>query len=376
MIKFTTGYKKDGCELDKCARKEASFEDGFSNLLPFAYSRNNSDIRYFTKDLFYDVNNMCADKDLCGGRCMIQTFLEVSWSKCNNFVYAHTHLIGEVKPGEKGEVKPGVLKTEFNLEINDKSFKMIFDDGSIKEFNNEIIKCVPRNEAFVKPKTWSIKNEDEDLKDKHLLVFHLLPQTASIRYKDGKHKGKLGEGRPKCSLFIHFDRPDYEFLQVDPQTTTTSTTTTTPKTEPVTTPPEATSSQTTPPEQKTTQKVQEAAPTEGGSNAWIWIIVIFVVIAVIGVAVGFYFYRINKKMKEEDEKESTKIAKKSSNEVKKDKTQPPKDSAPKEESTSKDPEQKKDSASKKDPAPDKSDAARSKQAGTTSNIPTDMMSEA
>jgi len=32
MIKFTTGYKKDGCELDKCAGKEASFEDGFSNL--------------------------------------------------------------------------------------------------------------------------------------------------------------------------------------------------------------------------------------------------------------------------------------------------------------------------------------------------------
>uniref|UniRef100_A0A914LZC3 Uncharacterized protein n=1 Tax=Meloidogyne incognita TaxID=6306 RepID=A0A914LZC3_MELIC len=36
----------------------------------------------------------------------------------------------------------------------------------------------------------------------------------------------------------------------------------------------------------------------------------------------------------------------------------------------------KDSAPKKDPAPDKSDAAKSKQAGTTSDIPTDMMSEA
>ena len=59
----------------------------------------------------------------------------------------------------------------------------------------------------------------------------------------------------------------------------------------------------------------------------------------------------------------------------------PKDSTPKKESTPKDPAQKeettsKDSTLKKDPAPDKSDAVKSKQAGTTSDVPTDMVSEA
>ncbi|CAK5084290.1 unnamed protein product [Meloidogyne enterolobii] len=64
---------------------------------------------------------------------------------------------------------------------------------------------------------------------------------------------------------------------------------------------------------------------------------------------------------------------------KKDKT--PKDSASKMESTPKDPAQKeattsKDSTLKENPAPEKSDAVKSKQAGTTSDVPTDMVSEA
>uniref|UniRef100_A0A914MKI3 Uncharacterized protein n=1 Tax=Meloidogyne incognita TaxID=6306 RepID=A0A914MKI3_MELIC len=166
----------------------------------------------------------------------------------------------------------------------------------------ESISCLPKTNAIAKPITWKIINRD--LEGKHLLVFHLLPKTATRTFKGRNFEGKPAKQKPKCDLFISFKRPAYEFLQVDPQTTTTSTTTTTPKPTARPKPQPTVKATPTPPEQqKTTQKVQEATATEGGSKAGIWIFVIFVVIAVIGGAVGFYFYRKNQKIKEEDEKE-------------------------------------------------------------------------
>uniref|UniRef100_A0A914KQH2 Uncharacterized protein n=1 Tax=Meloidogyne incognita TaxID=6306 RepID=A0A914KQH2_MELIC len=310
MIKFTTGYIKDGCDLDNCARKKASFEDGFSNLLPFAYSRNNKEITNLTNGPIYDGNAICADAKSCGGTCMSHTFLEVSWSKCNDFVYAHTHLIGEYEPGE---TIPSGTRTKFNLEINDKTFKMIFDERTIRTYETGNVNCVPVKQAIVEPKTWKIKNGDGNLKDKHLLVFHLLPKTASIRYEGNKHKGKLDEGRPKCNLFIHFDRQIYEFLQVDPQTTTTSTTTTTTTT---TTNPDATSppaiGTTSPPgtQQETTTKAATTTTTatKEGSKIWIWAIVIGVVFSVCvliaaGAYRGYIIYEDQQKKKQEAEKQ-------------------------------------------------------------------------
>uniref|UniRef100_A0A914MT50 Uncharacterized protein n=1 Tax=Meloidogyne incognita TaxID=6306 RepID=A0A914MT50_MELIC len=96
MIKFTTGYmKKDGCNLDKCVDGENSFEDGFSNLLPFAYSRNNKDIETLNNNegpIEANDNKVCAASLKCGKKCINQTFLEVSWSKCQDLVVAHVHL--------------------------------------------------------------------------------------------------------------------------------------------------------------------------------------------------------------------------------------------------------------------------------------------
>ncbi|CAK5030863.1 unnamed protein product [Meloidogyne enterolobii] len=376
MIKFTTGYVKDGCNLE-CDDGEDRLK-GLSNLLPFAYSKSKKDIKNYTNGPFYDGNTECDTVRCVGGKCMKDTFLEVSWRKCGGDVSAKTHLIGEVVSASSSldqvEEEQGGDKTEFNLEIYaNNSFKMLFNENMKKSLVANKINCTPKNKrAIVEPSSWEIKNGVGDLQGKHLLVFHLLPQNATRLHDDGKLMNST-RVRPKCDLFIRFNRTDdgYEFLRVDLQTTTTSTTTTTPKPTPSTTSPtvKATS---TPPEQKTTQKVQEVAATEGGSSAWFWIVVIFVVIAVIGGAVGFYFYRKNQKIKEEDEKERA----------------TPKDSASKMESTLKDPAQKEESAPKKevdpkestpkDPAPDKSDAVKSKQAGTTSDIPipTDMMSEA
>ncbi|CAK5071507.1 unnamed protein product [Meloidogyne enterolobii] len=456
MIKFTTGYVKDGCNLE-CDDGEDRLK-GLSNLLPFAYSKSKKDIKNYTNGPFYDGNTECDTVRCVGGKCMKDTFLEVSWRKCGGDVSAKTHLIGEVVSASSSldqvEEEQGGDKTEFNLEIYaNNSFKMLFNENMKKSLVANKINCTPKNKrAIVEPSSWEIKNGVGDLQGKHLLVFHLLPQNATRLHDEGKSMNST-RVRPKCDLFIRFNRTDdgYEFLRVDPQTTTTSTTTTTPKPTPSPKPQPTVKATQTPPEQKTTQKVQEVAATEGGSSAWIWIFVIFVVIAVIGGAVGFYFYRKNQKIKEEDEKErafwsnfgdekriadenmtrsKAKIpsledqfvkeifdrmkkedednAAKNYNilfkcylpdlkekgfktvgtyrEWKKTGDTTPRDSASKKESTPKDPAQKEESAPKKevdpkestpkDPAPEKSDAVKSKQAGTTSDIPTDMMSEA
>jgi len=60
--------------------------------LPFAYSRNNMDIKNLNNGPLYDKTTKCAEIKDCGGTCMKQTFLEVSWSQCLGYVYAHTHL--------------------------------------------------------------------------------------------------------------------------------------------------------------------------------------------------------------------------------------------------------------------------------------------
>ena len=84
------------------------------------------------------------------------------------------------------------------------SFRMEFNIHHQTQFDTKNISCAPRGNAIPKPATWKLKNGVGNLEGKHLLVFHLLPQTASIRYEGGNHKGKLGEGRPKCDLFIRF----------------------------------------------------------------------------------------------------------------------------------------------------------------------------
>ncbi|CAK5071577.1 unnamed protein product [Meloidogyne enterolobii] len=78
-------------------------------------------------------------------------------------------------------------------------------DTRSKNSDNGSIQCAPRNEAIVKPTTWEIKNGVGDLKDKHLLVFHLLPQTATRLIKKGNNVGKPAIGKkPSCKLFINF----------------------------------------------------------------------------------------------------------------------------------------------------------------------------
>ncbi|CAK5071358.1 unnamed protein product [Meloidogyne enterolobii] len=315
VIKFKTGYmKKDGCNLDKCVDGETSFEDGFSNLLPFAYSRNNKDIETLNNNegpIEANDNKVCAASFKCGKKCINQTFLEVSWSKCQDFVVAHVHLIGEYSKGrDPSEEEKGTNKTEFNLEIyNNSRIKLDFDRKTKDDFFGLKSYCAPKENPLVNPETWKITNEDKDLEGKHLLVFHLLPQSATQWYKGDNIERNLNRTRPECDLFIRFKRPAYEFLRVDPPTTTTSTTTTT-TSKPVTKPSAEKTTSTTRPQQGTTTNVEEVKDTKKGSSAGT-VIIILLVLAFVSVLIGGCVYAgldYRKKQQKEKEEEAAKAA--------------------------------------------------------------------
>ncbi|CAK5071607.1 unnamed protein product [Meloidogyne enterolobii] len=316
MIKFKTGMKSS-CDLEDCRGQMPNFEHGFANLLPFAYSRNNKDITEHNKGpIEVNDNAVCGASTKCGKdqKCINQTFLEVSWSKCQDFVHAHIHLIGEYRTGlDRSEEGQNGTKREFNLEIyNNSRVKMDLDPKRADEFFEMESYCAPKKNPLVNPETWKIKNEDKGLKGKHLLVFHLLPQTATIRYKNNAYKGTLKEKGPNCTFFISFDRPAYEFLHVDLTTTTTSTTTTTkPSTKSSTTPTKSIGTTPTPrPQQGTTTNV-EVKDTKKGSSAGKVIFVLLVLVfvsAMIGVCVYAGLDYRKKQQKEKEEEEATKAA--------------------------------------------------------------------
>uniref|UniRef100_A0A914NE60 Uncharacterized protein n=1 Tax=Meloidogyne incognita TaxID=6306 RepID=A0A914NE60_MELIC len=167
-------------------------------------SRNNMDIKNLNNGPLYDKTTKCAEIKDCGGTCMKQTFLEVSWSQCLGYVYAHTHLIGELAIGKnyRYETKGGDKK-EFNVEIYaNSSFKMDHNKNSQLFDTNEIL-CAPTSgNAIVEPEMWKII--EGDLKDKYLLVFHLLPQTATRWVEGNQIKEPPSNLKPNCTLFIHF----------------------------------------------------------------------------------------------------------------------------------------------------------------------------
>ena len=81
---------------------------------------------------------------------------------------------------------------------------MDFEKPASFETGKNPISCVPKESAIAKPRTWKIKNGVGNLEGKHLLVFHLLPQNATIKYEGNAFKGPLKIPKPNCDLFISF----------------------------------------------------------------------------------------------------------------------------------------------------------------------------
>jgi len=87
----------------------------------------------------------------------------------------------EIEGGGKFTMNLGEQKTSFDSSVDN-------------------ILCVPKNNPFVAPETWTITNEN--LKDKRLLVFSLLPVSASVVF-DGKKLVDKPAGT-QCDLFVQF----------------------------------------------------------------------------------------------------------------------------------------------------------------------------
>nr|CAD2161102.1 unnamed protein product [Meloidogyne enterolobii] len=221
---------------------DAQWQDSFNNIMPFVYSKNNKVVERLSHGPIYDHEDKC-NKQQCG-LCMPWTTLEISWSKSGGDVYAYTHLgkikrllihlftfvlsVGEVELGEKLRITQGGNEiVTFDMEVEGVGkFKM--GPNSFKASKNVL--CVPENNPIVEPETWTITNEN--LINRRLLVFSMLPVNASVGTHDGTKFAGTPPPGPHCNLFVQFDRNNYEllFVSLPPQTTTTTTTTTsTPK---------------------------------------------------------------------------------------------------------------------------------------------------
>nr|CAD2209144.1 unnamed protein product [Meloidogyne enterolobii] len=203
-----------GCTVDLLVKNE---EYNNKINMPFVYSKNNKVVERLRHGPINSYERECS-RATCG-MCMPWTTLEISWSRVVN-VYAYTHLVGDLGPGKDQAKKPVGEEMTLDMEIEDGGkFSMNFD-GEKEPFDSSMDKilCVPKNNPFVAPETWTITNGD--LKGKRLLVFSLLPVSASVVF-DGK---KLVDRQPG-----RVDRNYYELLYVSPPPPPTTTTTPTPK---------------------------------------------------------------------------------------------------------------------------------------------------
>uniref|UniRef100_A0A914NRY4 Uncharacterized protein n=1 Tax=Meloidogyne incognita TaxID=6306 RepID=A0A914NRY4_MELIC len=320
-IVFWTGVHNRG-GLDACLNES----DINSNVLPFAYSLINEDVKKFHNGpLFADGPCRCAEG------CVEKTGLEVRWaydkvgSKENVVLYANpigTKLIYYIRR----ECNLNSTYVYFNqTHINQTVPK--FHIESLEEYNDrnpQISICIKNpKENILSPSTWRIVGTNPEPTMYRLLVFHLLPQKASRKWMVMKNaltglqeyvvKKEHPEG-PKCDdLRIIFSRDNYKLLT----TPTPGTSTLKPTQEPINR--ENTSTLTSPRINDRTDSSPEKAPeitetlttvssltttitkatttmttTTKGSSGFPFFVIIVVILAVIGIGIAVYFFAFNK----------------------------------------------------------------------------------
>ncbi|CAK5030568.1 unnamed protein product [Meloidogyne enterolobii] len=305
-IKFKAGVRNKG---GQCFGSGTKVQGSFNNTMPFVYSKNNKDVERLSKGPHYTHERICKRKEACG-LCMPWTILEVSWTRTDDDYYAFTHLVGEVTRGKKDKTKSeGSEDKTINIEIESgHRFTMNFGgnnltheqtfDSSVLPLIVDKIKCVPRSAPFVAPETWTITNDN--LQGERLLVFSLLPASASVVFDGNRLVGT--PARQKCHLFVQFERPDYEllFVSTPPSTTTTTTTTTEPEVEtcaPCECP--TTSSETA---TETTTPAPSAETRSSTSPVWIYLFIFLLVGWIVTNAGWIYFIRKKDENKLKEEK--------------------------------------------------------------------------
>jgi hypothetical protein len=103
--------------------------------------------------------------------------------------------------GQDKRINDANEEKQLDLEItSESSFKMQLDGVKEDEHTIKAV-CVPEKSPIVKPVAWKIT--DKEGIEGNLLVFHLLPQTATFKF-DGSKIMKEHPSGPKCDLFVRF----------------------------------------------------------------------------------------------------------------------------------------------------------------------------
>ncbi|CAK5037970.1 unnamed protein product [Meloidogyne enterolobii] len=207
-----------------------------SNVLPFAYSLTNEEVKKFHNGpLFAD-----GDCPGCYGGCVKKTGLEFRWAsyeaRGKEYVLLSANPIAtklvqtEIK---LWYMKEKAIRINSVLTINQKDPKFHIS-SPINEPNIKDQKSICMNnlkENVLSPSTWEIVGTRPDPIMTRLLVFHLLPQTASrkmtMKVEDlvtGNKKYVVKKEHPvgpECNeVAILFDKRNYRLLTVSPITAT------------------------------------------------------------------------------------------------------------------------------------------------------------
>ncbi|CAK5103525.1 unnamed protein product [Meloidogyne enterolobii] len=217
MVKFKTGVrsKPDDC-LKNCSGH--IFDGASANLLPFAYSlTEKKNVTKLKKGQLSERNKKdCNNHNFCGDEqlCMPWTSLEVAWNKCffedgKYPIFAHIHPIGEKLA--KWNIKDLNGSEEFGLTIEEGGFSMDLKGKSSGDYNltdkdpENHPYCVLKGKGFIKPVAWKINGTNPAPGYDYLLVFYMLPQSASRNHSKGEIVKDDPPDGPKCEeLYIEF----------------------------------------------------------------------------------------------------------------------------------------------------------------------------
>uniref|UniRef100_A0A914N6A4 Uncharacterized protein n=1 Tax=Meloidogyne incognita TaxID=6306 RepID=A0A914N6A4_MELIC len=355
-IVFWTGIQNKG-GLDDCMREG----DINSNVLPFAYSLANEEVKKFHNGPFF-AKGPCR----CNEGCVEKTGLEVRWAydedqgKENVGLYANpigTKLIYYLRKEwnlNKTDVYFDVIINQTVPKFRIKQFRYITVDLQTvphiefsKKYNTQPSSCSYNLEQnILSPSTWEIDGTSPEPKMSRLLVFHLLPQKASRKWAllENTLSGspeyvvvKEHPDGPKCDeMLIIFSRDNYRLLttptsitstpkptQEERKTTSTTTTTSTSTSNnvrtislPEETPEIPETSKTTSPltpaptlKKRTTTIISASTTmtttTKGSSGLLFYVVIIVVILTVIGIGIAAYFFVINESFdKEENDAEA------------------------------------------------------------------------
>ncbi|CAK5013771.1 unnamed protein product [Meloidogyne enterolobii] len=211
-----------------------------SNVLPFAYSLTNEEVKEFHNGPRF-ANVSC---DSCMEGCVEKTGLEVRWAR--DKVGSKEYAVIYVNPiatkmvyyaGIKRDMREQFVELKQSLVINQKGpkFHIKFSNNGTEYRYTQPSNCIENpKENILSPSTWEIVGTSPEPKMNRLLVFHLLPQKASRkrRMMENPFNGFIAyvvirqrPTGPKCDdMIMIFPKSNYRLLAISVSHNITSTT--------------------------------------------------------------------------------------------------------------------------------------------------------